>query len=188
MFIIQEDLKILNYFKVFNIISFKSFSDSARSKDILDCLIYMTGFVNLEKTANLENTAITPVVNHLPKTFFNRYKSFITQAEKGKYIIDLNLLQVYVLNLSEIELNGLDSDHLLEAGPSERLDDLFNQLKKSPSKSKNIMDELFKFLYNRFTNFEKREFPENFIPKVLKKALKKGNFLPSSKTPKDFYL
>jgi len=164
---IRRDFKTLDYFNEYNIISFKSIADRAKPKDILDCLIYLAGYINLEKAASLDNTTITLVVNHIPQAFFQKYKQFINEIDSGKYKIEMNLLKIMVLDLSKIEFRGIDSDYLLEAGPSERLQDLLKNLESNSSERQKVMDKLMNFLYFRYRNFEKNEFPGKFMPKVL---------------------
>ena len=70
------------------------------------------------------------------------------------------------MNLSRIELKGLDSDYLPEVGPPERLNEVFSAFQKRKN-SKIIPNKLLKFLYNRYRNFETSEFSGKNKAKIL---------------------
>ncbi len=77
------DFTLLNFWKENNLISFKSKPDSLEIYDIWDSVLYLFGFINRNKNANLENTTMSLLVNNHPREFLKKYKDFCHPLEKG---------------------------------------------------------------------------------------------------------
>ena len=98
----SDDFTLFQYWKEFNLISFKSKPDSLEISDIWDSLIDIYGYLNRNREADFENTTMSLLVNSHPRTFLKKYASFCKELETGVYEIDSNFCKVYLIDLHKI--------------------------------------------------------------------------------------
>ena len=152
-----EDFTLLNFWKENNLISFKSKPDSLEIYDIWDSVLYLFGFINRNKNANLENTTMSLLVNNHPREFLKKYKDYCHPLEKGVWELNFNFAKVFLIELHEIGLKGLDRLFLGNFS----IDSVFLRVleeveasSKDSTKSKRI-DTIKNFIYHRVASFEK---------------------------------
>ncbi len=155
--ILSEDFTLFQYWKEFNLISFKSKPDTLEISDIWDSLIYMYGFLNRNKSANFENTTMSLLVNSHPRSFLKKFKPFCKEFEKGVWQIDSNFCKIYLIELHKINLDGMDRLYLSNFST----DDVFSKgMEKVESFSRNSkevkwIDRIKRIIYDRVVAFEK---------------------------------
>ncbi len=152
-----DDFTLLNYWNEYNLISFKSKPDSLEIYDIWDSIIYLYGFINRKKEAKLENTTMTLLVNNHPREFLKKYNIFCKELEKGVWELNLNFNKIYLIELHEIALGGLDRLFLgnfsVDSVFSKVLREVDNP-NKSSTETKRI-DIIKNVIYHRIAGFEK---------------------------------
>jgi hypothetical protein len=152
-----DDFTLLNYWNEYNLISFKSKPDSLEIYDIWDSIIYLYGFINRKKDAKLENTTMSLFVNNHPREFLKKYKNFCKELEKGVWELNLNFNKIYLIELHEIALDGLDRLFLgnfsVDSVFSKVLREIDNPNKNS-TETKRI-DIIKNVIYHRIAGFEK---------------------------------
>ncbi|GIX40870.1 MAG: hypothetical protein KatS3mg129_0603 [Leptospiraceae bacterium] len=102
-----KKLELFKYFKIFNIISFKSEKDKPSIKDFNDLFIYLTGFCNREKSANLNNTTITLITPDFTKSFKNLLNKHAILLQDGLYKFHNDLLNIYFIEINQLDINAL---------------------------------------------------------------------------------
>ena len=188
---VPPEFKILTHWKTHNIISYKSLKDRVRVKDIFDAIVYFFGYVNLAEGATPENTSVTLVVSHRPAGFLKKYRRFIEEVKPGKYKIDLNLCQIYIIDLNAIPADGYDAEFLMNYARAERLEEVKRFLEKRHGRGRHsktkrhtprarpgklrhgrrhlpvlegmALDIIRELLYVRLKNFESTELLENLM-------------------------
>jgi hypothetical protein len=154
---LPEDFTLFRYWKNFNLISFKSKPDSLRISDIWDSIIYLLGFINKEENANMDNTTMSLLVNNHPREFLKKYIEFCKEVEKGVWEFHLNFFKVYLIELHNINLKGLDR---LFLGNFSTDPVFYNVLKgienpSTDSKESKWIDIVKNTIYDRLAGFEK---------------------------------
>lgn len=160
-------LKVFDYFSKHNIISFKSFKDNFSESDILELVIYFSGYVNAEDAARIENTTATLIVTKMPKKV--RQMPGLRELAAGKFILEMNLFSVHIVNVNEIEIEGDDAYFLAGYGDSDRLKSLMSKLAETQIvvNDQKIMDKLRELFYLRIKSFEDEKGWEKYMPQVL---------------------
>ena len=151
------DFTLLTFWKENNLISFKSKPDSLKIYDIWDSVLYLFGFINRNKTANLENTTMSLLVNNHPRDFLKKYKDFCHPLEKGVWELNFNFAKVMLIELHEIGLKGLDRLFLGNFSIDSVFQKVLEEVEASSqdtTQSKRI-DTIKKIIYHRVASFEK---------------------------------
>jgi len=123
--------------KKYNIISFKSLGDPVNSDAVDQALIYLLGYIGMrnreskeekrkikrgQRQAHFGNTTITLITaNSPPKTLMREMHGYTDEVMPGKYRLNLNRFDVYLLDLSVLSVEGHDALFLLTHAPAERL-------------------------------------------------------------------
>ena len=154
---LSDDFTLFQYWKKFNLISFKSKPDSLEISDIWDSLIYIYGFLNRNKEANFENTTMSLLVNSHPRSFLKKYASFCKELETGIYVIDSNFCKVYMIELHKINQDGMDRLYLSNFSTDDVFSKVLEKVEQSPKNSKEAkwIDKIKKIIYDRVVAFEK---------------------------------
>jgi predicted transposase/invertase (TIGR01784 family) len=123
------------------------------------------GFCNLEKLANLNNTTITLIASHLPKSFLKLFHHNLIPIKKGLWKLEQKLFHIYFIEINQLDSKDYEVEYLYIFGNKEKLNtgshNIYNLIK-----NKKMVEFLKKMYYIRYSNFEK-EIPENFpMPKV----------------------
>jgi hypothetical protein len=154
---IPEDFTLFQYWKDYNLISFKSKPDTLEISDIWDSLIYFYGFLNRNKSANFENATMSLLVNSHPRVFLKKYSAFCKEIEPGVWEIDSNFCKVYLIELHHINLSGIDRLFLGNFSTDEVFLQVLNKTETTPrdSKESKWIDSIQKIIYDRIAAFEK---------------------------------
>ena len=172
---IPQHFHILDYLSNYNLISYKSFRDRFAQDDILDCIIYLHSYLKLKPQAKLDTTTMTLIVSQSPKKFFREHKEYILVKQPGCYIIQYNLFRIFVINLEEIEIKGVDGIFLSAFSKDRRR--IYNpeSLERNEvlSKDKRVLDKLEEGLYARLRYFEGEEIPERIMADITQYVLPK---------------
>jgi hypothetical protein len=161
----SKKLQLFKYFKNYNIISFKSEKDKPTSKDFYDLFIYLMGFCNLEKLANLNNTTITLIASHLPKSFLKLFQHNLIPIKKGLWKLEQKLFHIYFIEINQLDSNDYEVEYLHIFGNKEKLNTGSHNI-HNLIKNKKMLEFLKQMYFIRYSNFEK-EIPEDFpMPKV----------------------
>jgi hypothetical protein len=161
----SKKLQLFKYFKNYNIISFKSEKDKPTSKDFYDLFIYLMGFCNLEKLANLNNTTITLIASHLPKSFLKLFQHNLIPIKKGLWKLEQKLFHIYFIEINQLDSKDYEVEYLYIFGNKEKLTTGSHNI-HNLIKNKKMLEFLKKMYFIRYSNFEK-EIPEDFpMPKV----------------------
>ena len=166
-----KDFEYFNYFKKYNLISFKSPNDPVRKSDFYDSSSYINGFLKNNKNLDENNITFTLIVNNHPRNYLAKHKEYIKEIEKGHYIVNFNLYQIHILDLTRLEFNGYDGKFLLNFAPSKKLElliDFFEE--KISQKDKKIVAKLKSYVYTRIKAFEKNSILEKYMPPTLAEA------------------
>ncbi len=155
--ILSEDFTLFQYWKEFNLISFKSKPDSLEISDIWDSLIYIYGFLNRNKSANFENTTMSLLVNSHPRSFLKKYAPFCKEMEQGVWQIDSNFCKIYLIELHKINLDGMDRLYLSNFSTDEVFSKVLEKVERSSKNSREAkwIDRIKKIIYDRVVAFEK---------------------------------
>ena len=147
------DFKIFTYFNEHNLISFKSFKDKFNDQAITDCFIYFYSYIQYCKAAREDNTTITLITSKTSKKVLSKYKDFITVHEQGKIMITQGLLELFILNIEELKLDG--EDGLLLSSLREKVARNLKKHKFSYNKKDKIIIDILTELFNtRLKYFE----------------------------------
>ncbi len=141
------DSLILNTFKRYNIISYKSVSDRFKMDDFHDLIIYLAGFVKQEREASYENTTLSVISTYKPRKVFNELK-IVEGFEEGIYRLDMRLFEIrfYVIN----ELKFRDQEELfllLPLGSSRKKREFKEEVKRKWEVEKELIDRFYEYLY-----------------------------------------
>ena len=121
---IKKQFSIFHYFSEHNIISFKSLNDRITSEnDVLDLVTYTSGYIRSHREAKTNNTTATLLTSRISKTFLKKYPG-ISEFSKFHFIVDLNMFCIHIVDLSRLEMEGLDSYFLAGYAPSDFLEAL----------------------------------------------------------------
>jgi predicted transposase/invertase (TIGR01784 family) len=157
------------------------------------------GFCNLEKLANLNNTTITLIASHLPKSFLKLFHHNLISIKKGLWKLEQKLFHIYFIEINQLNSNDYEVEYLYIFGNKEKLNTGSHNIHNF-IKNKKMLEFLKKMYYIRYSNFEK-EIPEDFpMPKVyeaditelvkphyekgLQEGLEKGEFKAKIETAK----
>ncbi len=154
---LSDDFTLFQYWKEFNLISFKSKPDTLEISDIWDSLIYMYGFLNRNKEANFENTTMSLLVNSHPRSFLKKYAHFCRELETGVYEIDSNFCKVYLIELHKINQDGIDRLYLSNFSTDDVFSKVLEKVERSSTNSKEAkwIDKIKKIIYDKIVAFEK---------------------------------
>ena len=83
-----RDFKVLNYFKTYNLISYKSFRDNPRQKDFLDLIIYYPLYLLENPHADFDSTTITMICSVTPEKYLAQHSKTVREVVPGHYIED----------------------------------------------------------------------------------------------------
>jgi len=162
----QKKFEFFEFFKDYNIISFKSKSDRATIKDIRDLFIYLNGFCNMEKSANFSNTVIVMLTTKIPYNLLKAIKEDLEIYKKGIWKFKVKTFYLYIVEIDKLEGNNIEIEYLYLFGNREKLKEGLLKLKRLKVKEKKLIDFLYKRYYIRYINFEKEIPPEVKMPKV----------------------
>lgn len=100
-------------------ISYKSFKDNFSEADIKALHVYYhsytyQSYINPEKKANEQNTTMTLIVSQKPVKFLKKNKKLISEPVKGHYMVYHGSYYAHIINLEEIEFDGVDGVLLSE--------------------------------------------------------------------------
>ncbi|GIX42609.1 MAG: hypothetical protein KatS3mg129_2342 [Leptospiraceae bacterium] len=161
-----KKLELFKYFKLFNIISFKSEKDKPSIKDFNDLFIYLTGFCNREKSANLNNTTITLITPDFTKSFKNLLNKHAILLQDGLYKFHNDLLNIYFIEINQLDIHNYEIEYLYIFANQNKLKEGLKNIKLIPIKDKKMIALLQEMYYVRYSNFEK-QLPEGIkMPKV----------------------
>ena len=161
---VPPEFKILTHWKSHNMISYKSLGDRVRLKDIFNMIVYFFGYVNLVREATLENASATLIVSHRPAGFLKKYRRFVEEVLPGKYRVNLNLCQIYIIDLNAIPPDGYDAEFLMNYARAERLEEVQRFLEKKHGRERRkLIDILRELLYVRLRNFESVDLREELM-------------------------
>ncbi|GIX43209.1 MAG: hypothetical protein KatS3mg129_2942 [Leptospiraceae bacterium] len=161
-----KKFELFKYFKIYNIISFKSEKDKPTIKDFNDLFIYLTGFCNREKSANLNNTTITLITPDFTKSFKNLLNKHAILLQNGLYKFHNDLLNIYFIEINQLDINAYEIEYLYIFANQNKLKEGLKNIKLIPIKDKKMIALLQEMYYVRYSNFEK-QLPEGIkMPKV----------------------
>ncbi|GIX42611.1 MAG: hypothetical protein KatS3mg129_2344 [Leptospiraceae bacterium] len=161
-----KKFELFKYFKLFNIISFKSEKDKPTIKDFNDLFIYLTGFCNREKIANLNNTTITLITPDFTKSFKNLLNKHAILLQDGLYKFHNDLLNIYFIEINQLDIHNYEIEYLYIFANQNKLKEGLKNIKLIPVKDKKMIALLQEMYYVRYSNFEK-QLPEGIkMPKV----------------------
>ena len=149
-----KHLQTFNYFSKHNLISYKSFKDSFRMRDINDCFIYYHSYIQSVEGANRNNTTITLLISRKPRKFLGEYKAEVKELGSGIYTIQNTGIHLRVINVEEAELKGEDGAFLsLFCEKMEGFNNVQKKTDRSSSKAKKLLAKLRKVLRDRLHYF-----------------------------------
>jgi predicted transposase/invertase (TIGR01784 family) len=123
------------------------------------------GFCNLEKLANLNNTTITLIASHLPKSFLKLFHHNLIPIKKGLWKLEEKLFHIYFIEINQLDSNDYEVEYLYIFGNKEKLTTGSHNIRNF-IKNKKMLEFLKQMYFIRYSNFEK-EIPEDFpMPKV----------------------
>jgi predicted transposase/invertase (TIGR01784 family) len=123
------------------------------------------GFCNLEKLANLNNTTITLIASHLPKSFLKLFHHNLIPIKKGLWKLEQKLFHIYFIEINQLDSKDYEVEYLYIFGNKEKLTTGSHNIHNF-IKNKKMVEFLKQMYYIRYSNFEK-EIPEDFpMPKV----------------------
>jgi hypothetical protein len=154
---IPEDFTLFQYWKEFNLISFKSKPDTLEISDIWDSLIYFYGFINRNKESNFQNTTMSLLVNSHPRNFLKEYTDFCKELEPGVWEINSNFCKVYLIELHKINLKGMDRLYLGNFSTDKAFSNVLKEIENpnKDSKESKWIDSIKNIIYDRIAAFEK---------------------------------
>ena len=109
-----SDFKIFNYFRRYNLISYKSFNDSLRVRDIYALSLYYHLYLQEQADSNYGNTTITLICSRTPKKFIRTYKDLFTEVQRGHFVGNYAMYQIHIINIERIDISGPDGIFLSE--------------------------------------------------------------------------
>ena len=118
-------------------------------------MTYLSGYIRSHKKANPANTTATLLTSRLSKSFVKKYDA-ISRLSGCHSLCDLNMLKLHIVDLSNLEIEGLDSYFLSAYAPNDFLHELaalFSQKRGKPMGRK-LLDKLREMLYIRIRSFE----------------------------------
>ena len=105
---IGKHLDLMNYFKEFNIIEFKSESQGVKLQDIYKTLYYISAFILRKKEKGC--LSFTLITTKKPKRFLEAYHFF--ENKRGLYVMEIpGITKIHCIVVSELDKN---SDRELE--------------------------------------------------------------------------
>jgi predicted transposase/invertase (TIGR01784 family) len=123
------------------------------------------GFCNLEKLANLNNTTITLIASHLPKSFLKLFHHNLIPIKKGLWKLEQKLFHIYFIEINQLDSKDYEVEYLYIFGNKEKLTTGSHNI-HNLIKNKKMLEFLKQMYFIRYSNFEK-EIPEDFpMPKV----------------------
>jgi hypothetical protein len=154
---LPDDFTLFQYWKKYNLLSFKSEKDMVRITDIWDCFIYFYGFLNLSPNDTFDNTTISLLVNNHPREFLKKFSKFCRELETGVWEIDSNFCKVYLVELHKIDLRGLDRIYLGNFATDKAFLDLLLKTETTPKDSQESkwIDSIQNIIQDRIAAFEK---------------------------------
>ncbi len=103
-----RDFKVLNYFKTYNLISYKSFRDNPRWNDFLDLIIYYPFYLRGTPHADFDSTTITMICSVTPKKYLAQHSRTVREVVPGHYIEDHGSYETHIINIEKASLEGPD--------------------------------------------------------------------------------
>ncbi len=103
-----RNFKVLNYFKTYNLISYKSFRDNPRRKDFLDLIIYYPLYLLENPYADFDSTTITMICSVTPKKYLAQHSKTVREVVPGHYIEDHGSYETHIINIEKASLEGAD--------------------------------------------------------------------------------
>ncbi|GIX42562.1 MAG: hypothetical protein KatS3mg129_2295 [Leptospiraceae bacterium] len=88
----EREFVFFDFFKDFNIISFKSERDKATIKDFRDMFIYLHGYCNMEREAELRNTVMIMITPKIPQKLLEEIRSDLELYKRGVWRFKVNTL------------------------------------------------------------------------------------------------
>ena len=93
--------------------------------------------------------------------------SFTKELAPGKYKINFGIYDIYLIDLSSIEIQSEDSKFLMSYAPTKRVEKINKTIQESGMSSKKLLDILKEMLYIRVTKFEDSTLRGKLMPALL---------------------